>query len=63
MASSKTSALQVTPFGAPMLKHFLFADGYKNLNHGASTYLCVLIVFMLTNRLRLRGYISPIRPD
>ncbi|KAL1981383.1 hypothetical protein VTN96DRAFT_2726 [Rasamsonia emersonii] len=35
MASSETPSLQLTPFGAPMLKHFLFAGGYKNLNHGS----------------------------
>ncbi|KAL1965525.1 hypothetical protein VTN77DRAFT_5608 [Rasamsonia byssochlamydoides] len=34
-SSSESSTLQLTPFGAPMLKHFLFAEGYRNFNHGS----------------------------
>ncbi|KAH8811085.1 pyridoxal phosphate-dependent transferase [Xylogone sp. PMI_703] len=26
---------EATPFGKPMLRHFAFAEGYKNLNHGS----------------------------
>ncbi|KAJ5776587.1 uncharacterized protein N7511_001598 [Penicillium nucicola] len=30
-----TSTSQLTPFGKPMLKHWLFDPSYKNLNHGS----------------------------
>ena len=32
---------QLTPFGKPMLKHWLFDPSYKNLNHGSSDILIV----------------------
>jgi hypothetical protein len=46
----------LTPLGAPMLKHFLFSSKYKNLNHGKfirgltnSIYVSLSIMFMLIN--------------
>lgn len=36
-----SSTDQLTPFGRPMLKHFLFDPKYKNLNHGIISHLLV----------------------
>lgn len=34
LAINKTTKDQLTPFGKPMLKHWVFDPAYKNLNHG-----------------------------
>ena len=34
LAINDTTQNQVTPFGKPMLKHWLFDPTYRNLNHG-----------------------------
>lgn len=33
-----STTYQATPFGKEMAKHFLFESGWRNLNHGISTY-------------------------
>ncbi|KAJ5826283.1 hypothetical protein N7474_003421 [Penicillium riverlandense] len=35
LAINDTTKDQLTPFGKPMLKHWLFDPAYKNLNHGS----------------------------
>ncbi len=39
MDDSETS--RPVPFGKEMAKHFLFKEGYKNLNHGMSNHCYV----------------------
>jgi selenocysteine lyase/cysteine desulfurase len=47
--NGRTLKYQPTPFGKAMLKHFAFAPGYRNLNHGAYQMIPISTISILLN--------------